>query len=127
MSNAANGPTTASTPPKRWTASPPRYQLNRNTSTEPLLSSSRFVSPTRIAVSRSPTFNTGGLAVELRRQLGVADVKAIRAGLGFRTNHFDLISGGKAVRQRPESSQRFLDRSGRVSSSALRATLRGLL
>lgn len=53
----------------------------------------RLSSPTRIAVPRSPTFTIGGLAVELRRQLGVADIEVIRVGLGFHVNHFDLISG----------------------------------
>lgn len=49
--------------------------------------------PTRIAVPGSPTFTVGGLAVELRRQLGVADIEVMRVGLGFYVNHFDLISG----------------------------------
>lgn len=53
----------------------------------------RLFGPSRVAVPRAPTFTIGGLAVEFRRQLGVADIEVIRVGLGFRANHLDLIFG----------------------------------
>lgn len=48
--------------------------------------------PIRVAVPGSPTFTIGGVAVKLRRQLGVAGIEVIWVGLGVCPNHLDLTS-----------------------------------